>query len=134
MSYEISDALPSEENFCLASWKTSLLNSDAFRDKPKAAAFAYLNPHVNGLFEQSATLVARQGKKILGYVVFSVDDAGDFLLHWVYTRHANRRQGVGRELLLAALENAPGADRTLYTQATTRFADVAARYNLELAP
>jgi ribosomal protein S18 acetylase RimI-like enzyme len=134
MSYEISDVLPDEENFVLASWKTSLLNTDAFRDKPKAAAYAYLNPHVNKTFEQSGVLVARQGKKILGWVSFEVDGAGDFRLHYIYVKFADRKRGVGRELLLAALENSPGAGRTLYTQATTRFAEVAARYDLELAP
>jgi GNAT superfamily N-acetyltransferase len=132
--YEISDARPEEENFAYAAWKTSLLNTPEWRDRPKAAAYAVLNPHVNGLIERSAVLMARQGKKLLGFIVFEVNQDGDFLLHYVYVKHTHRRQGVGRELLLAALENSPGAGRTLYTQATTRFAEVAARYDLELAP
>lgn len=132
MSYDISDAKDDEFNFALASWKQSLRNSEQYRDVPTGAAFAVLNPHVNKLVDRSAVLMARQGKRLLGFVVFEVVD-GDFYLHFGYVKHQHRRMGIGRELLLAALENSPGATNTYYTQPTRRFAALADRYNLVLA-
>lgn len=131
-SFEIGDAREDELTFAYAAWKTSLRNSEAYHDVPTGAAYAVLNPWVNGLIDRSAVLMARQGKKLLGFVVFEVCD-GDFYLHTAYVKHEFRRRGVGRELLLAALDSSPGAANTYYTQTTKRFAALADRYALVYA-
>lgn len=131
MTYEISDARADEYNFVYASCKQSTRNSTEWSHASSSTAFAYLNSHFNALIDRSAVLVARQGRKILGFVVFEMV-GDDFLLHYAYTRHDSRRQGVARELLLAALESCPGAVGTYYTLSSARFGEVANRYNLVL--
>lgn len=131
MSYDIRDARADELQFVYSAWKQSLRNSKEWAERPTAAAFAHLNPHVNRLVDQSAVLVAAQGQKLLGFVAFEAVDR-DVELHYIYVKHAIRRAGVGRALLLAALEAVPGAEGVYYTQTTDRFDDVAVRYGMEL--
>ena len=128
----ITDMDPTELNFVANACKLSLRNSPAYRDVPTGLAFAHLNPLINRVLNNSAVLVAKTGNRIMGFIVFEVDTS-DLLVHFVYTRHEYRRQGVARSLLQATLENAAGAEAVLYTIPTDRFAKVASRYGLVLA-
>ncbi len=133
MSLEIRDATTDELDFVAHATKTSQRNSAEWRDKPTAVAFAHLNPLVNDQINRSAVLVAAQGRSILGFITFDVD-GDDLVIHFVYVKAAHRRQGIARELLLAAVDAARGTTRAVYTTPSKRFAEVAERYRLEFLP
>ncbi len=126
---QIGDMTADEENFVLSSIKKSMRNSAEYRDKAEGVAYAHLNPAINQMVNDSAVLVARERGRILGFAAFEVD--GDrLLLHYIYTRHAERRQGVARALLAAVLESAPSAEGVFYTVRCSRFSNLAKRYGI----
>jgi GNAT superfamily N-acetyltransferase len=129
-SYDISDATPDELDFVFHSCKWSQRKSAEWRKTPTAAAFAVLNPRVNAMIDRSAVLVARSGRHILGWIAFDVEGE-DLRIGYVYTRKEHRRRGVARELLRAALDASSGVTAIFFTTPTSRFADVADRYQLE---
>lgn len=132
MSYEIRDATTDELDFVAHATKHAQRYSKEWRKKPTTVAFAFLNPRVNRQIADSAVLVAARGREILGFIIFAVE-GDDLLVHYVYCKKDFRRQGIARELLLAAIDAANGTTAAFYTTPTSRFADVATRYRMEFS-
>lgn len=133
MSYEIRDARNDELDFILHSQKMSMRNSSEWREKSNAAAFGHLNPFVNAQVARMAVLVAARGREILGWLSFEVE-GDELVLGYVYVKDKFRRQGVARELLLAAIDAARDTAVAVYVTPTTRFAELAERYSLRFRP
>lgn len=76
------------------------LRETQFAGKTKYEAYRVVNPTCNDILSKAQILVASRGNRALGYVAFlEVDRVA--LVH-VYVREGERREGVAKELLVAA--------------------------------
>lgn len=94
----ITPMRPSDMNFVAKALKEGLRHSE-YKDLSNWEAYRIVNPTINDLLSKVHVLVARRDKRELGFVVY--DDVDGIALCHVYVRGDARREGVGRQLLLA---------------------------------
>lgn len=115
----------SETGFVARAMKEHLKDTQ-FSGKSNYEAYRVVNPLVNDILAKAQILVASRGHRALGFVCFEEVD-GIALVH-VYVREGERREGVAKELLVAAYDRIDPESTFESYFPTERWRETATRY------
>lgn len=115
----------SETGFVAKAMKEHVRDTQ-FKGKSNYEAFRVVNPLVNDILAKATILVASRGNRALGFVAF--EEVDRVALMHVYVRDGERREGVAKELLVAAFDQIDPESTFESYFPTDRWRDLAERY------
>lgn len=118
-----------DRNFILNSWLKSFRNAPSVNGMENPAYFHEQSKVITELLDNCAVLMAvdpKDNDSIFGYLVYQWAD-GQFVIHYVYTKHTFRNKGVAQYLIHKA-GFALGETAAWYTHATKTSPRVAYKF------
>lgn len=104
-SFSVRPLREDERAFPAATWIRDYLSSPTMRRVPQHRYFVGQARIVTSVLERARVFVAEADNAplLLGWIAVERDDDGP-VVHYAYTKHDYRKQGVGRALLLEAMQ------------------------------
>lgn len=122
-------------SFIFSSWLRSYRNSEEVQRMANEPYYRLYKNFVDAALRSSRIAVACDPEDLnhlYGYVVFA--DRDSMILHWIYVKHAFRRNGIARLLYDLASRDSDRRQATVCTFATRVFDAVSRRYGLVYDP